>query len=312
MDRFSRGIKYPTPLLAKLNHSGKKKSREVFRGFLLAGDAEFLEPYNRGREDFFEHLAAVKALVDDNPQQIRRLEAIEQVMTAWVREVSEPAVALRRAVDSGFKTRADVDAFVSRKTGKIYFDDFRQTIEAFKTIESDLMVERRKAADAERAAYKADIATMREADIWIDHTHMVIRRAMEILAAAVDTETGMRGYLLAGREAFLEPYNTGRESFFQLTTALKETVNDNPAQAKLLGEMEGAFREWLETVTEPTIALRRKTGFSKTMDDMADLIGGAHGKRFFDQFRKTMDDFEREETARKDRRQSRRRCRGGR
>ncbi len=267
------------------------------RGFLLAGEDEFLEPYNRGREGFFEHLAALKALVDDNPQQVRRLEAIGQIMTAWIRNVSEPAIALRREVNSGFKTREDVDAFVSRKTGKTYFDEFREKIQAFKDIESDMMVERRKAAEAERAAYKAHLATMRETDVRADHAHTVIRRTMEMLAAAVNSETGMRGYLLAGKEEFLEPYNTGRERFFQLTTALKESVDDNPAQVKLLGEMEGTFRAWVENVTEPYIALRREIGFSKTMDDMADRIGEARGKAYFDRFRETMDDFESEETA---------------
>ena len=33
---------------------------------------------------------------------------------------------------------------------------------------------------------------------------------MSIEAAAVDMETGMRGYLLAGQEGFLDPYTDGR------------------------------------------------------------------------------------------------------
>ena len=38
-------------------------------------------------------------------------------------------------------------------------------------------------------------------------------------------------------------------------------------------------------VTEPTIALRREIGDAETMNDMADLVGEAQGKVFFDAFR---------------------------
>ncbi len=62
--------------------------------------------------------------------------------------------------------------------------------------------------------------------------------------------------------------------------------------------------EWQENVTEPTIALRRKIGDAKTMDDMADLIGEARGKQFFDAFRATMADFRAEETGLMEQRQA--------
>ncbi|MCG8527403.1 MAG: CHASE3 domain-containing protein, partial [Opitutales bacterium] len=63
---------------------------------------------------------------------------------------------------------------------------------------------------------------------WVDHTHTVIETAAEILAAAIDMETGGRGYLLAGREEFLEPYKNGFEVFNKTIAELKQTVNDNP------------------------------------------------------------------------------------
>lgn len=55
---------------------------------------------------------------------------------------------------------------------------------------------------------------------WVDHTHTVIATANAIIAAGVDMETGMRGYLLAGKEDFLAPYNGGRDEFYQLVASL--------------------------------------------------------------------------------------------
>ena len=48
---------------------------------------------------------------------------------------------------------------------------------------------------------------------WVDHTHEVIAEAKAIEASAVDMETGMRGYLLAGQDGFLDPYVNGGEQF---------------------------------------------------------------------------------------------------
>ena len=42
---------------------------------------------------------------------------------------------------------------------------------------------------------------------------LVISQAKELLVQATNMETGMRGFLLAGKEEFLEPYHTGSKAF---------------------------------------------------------------------------------------------------
>ena len=44
------------------------------------------------------------------------------------------------------------------------------------------------------------------------HTYVVISSADDLLSALKDAETGQRGYLLTGDEAFLEPYLAVRDS----------------------------------------------------------------------------------------------------
>ena len=107
----------------------------------------------------------------------------------------------------------------------------------------------------------------------------------------------MRGYLLSGKTEFLDPYKSGAAQFQSLTEALKETVSDNPAQVALLGEIQATINEWVADVTEPMIALRAEIGDAATMDDMADLVGEARGKQYFDKFRALMAAFEDEERA---------------
>ncbi len=119
----------------------------------------------------------------------------------------------------------------------------------------------------------------------VDHTHVVIATANQIVASGVDMETGMRGYLLAGQEQFLDPYKGGQKKFYELITSLSKTVDDNPAQVQLLSEVKTNIDAWQKDVTEVQIDLRRKIGDAKTMNDMADLVGEAKGKKYFDKFR---------------------------
>ncbi|MDH3359948.1 MAG: CHASE3 domain-containing protein, partial [Desulfobulbaceae bacterium] len=135
------------------------------------------------------------------------------------------------------------------------------------------------------------IGLLLKSNNWVDHTHEVIASAKSIEAAAVDMETGMRGYLLAGKEEFLDPYKNGQKRFVEQIAKLQKTVDDNPAQVELLNNTRDNIREWQEKVTEPTISLRGEIAKSKTMDDMRDLVGEAKGKVYFDKFRGQIQTF---------------------
>jgi methyl-accepting chemotaxis protein len=131
---------------------------------------------------------------------------------------------------------------------------------------------------------------------WVEHTHNVLHKASAIEAAAVDMETGMRGYMLAGKEEFLEPYNSGIERFYTLIDELLNTVSDNPAQVTLLSETKENISQWQMNITETNIAFRKQVGNTNTMNDVAELVGQAKGKQYFDKFRQQMATFkEREE-----------------
>ena len=122
------------------------------------------------------------------------------------------------------------------------------------------MVERKEAAKNTSAS------EMRETNKWVEHTYNVIATANEILASAVDMETGARGFLLAGQDEFLEPYDSGQKRFSELVASLSITVDDNPAQVELLAQIRTTINNWREKVVEPQIDLRRKIGDAKTME----------------------------------------------
>src|SRR5262245_15519116 len=59
----------------------------------------------------------------------------------------------------------------------------------------------------------------------------------ELLSAYKDSETGQRGFMLTGRNAFLEPYNHGRATAEQLLPRLQTKLQNDPRQAKRFGEL---------------------------------------------------------------------------
>lgn len=130
-----------------------------------------------------------------------------------------------------------------------------------------------------------------ETSDWVNHTYNVIGEASGIVASGVDMETGMRGFLLAGRDEFLEPYHAGEAAAYASIASLQNTVSDNPTQVARLGEVEAVLRDWQANITEPMIALRREVGTTATMDEVAALVGEARGKQYFDSFRGLMAQF---------------------
>ncbi len=134
-----------------------------------------------------------------------------------------------------------------------------------------------------------------ESNRWVNHTYEVLSVADSIVASAVNMETGMRGYLLAGKEEFLDPYKQGQANTYKNIAELQQTVSDNPPQVARLEEAANVLKDWQANITEPYIKMRGEVGNGQTMNDIANIVGEARGKQYFDKFRQIMADFRAEE-----------------
>ena len=252
------------------------------RGYLLSGKEDFLEPYNGGRERFNDEIVALQNTVSDNQPQVALLKDTQKIINDWQKDVTEPMINLRREIGDA-KTMDDMADEVSKEKGKIYFDKFRKQIAGFIEAEYKLIVVRQKSVQDKSQENAKNSKIIRDTKKWVEHTHNVIEAAMTVEAAAVDMETGMRGFLLAGKEEFLEPYNNGSERFNLLVDSLKNTVSDNPAQVKLLSEIKSNIHAWKSNITEKGIALRRNS--ATKLEDISSMVAEGKGKQYFDKFR---------------------------
>lgn len=266
------------------------------RGYLLAGKEEFLDPYSDGQSKAYQALSDLRETVSDNPAQVARLEGAEQSLRDWQSNVAEEAIALRRQIGDAMSMN-DVADEVRKARGKVFFDQFRLEIAAFIAAEESLLAKRNEEIHKVIQSAFLDPVAIEKGLEWVEHTYAVINMAKDMLAAAVDMETGMRGFMLSGDNAFLTPYELGYAQIGRLSVELSDAVSDNPAQVQRVADASSIISKWRQTIVEPNLEMRRVIGDSETMDDMADLVAEGRGKTYFDGFRAIMADFQAEEQA---------------
>lgn len=131
---------------------------------------------------------------------------------------------------------------------------------------------------------------------WNIHTYSVLDASNDLLTSLINSETGMRGFALTGRDAFLEPLTAGRESFDQSWNEAKQLTSDNPVQQQRLDSLKALQRQWLAEDVEPTLALRRAINAGQqSMDAMVQRISEGRDKAKMDAMRKTLADLSADE-----------------
>ena len=125
-----------------------------------------------------------------------------------------------------------------------------------------------------------------EANRWNVHTYEVMSESDAILSSLVNTETGERGFALAGDDTFLDPYRNGLEAFKKHSILAKSLTADNPKQQERIDAVVAMQQEWVDKVLEPEIALRRNVSAGKsTMDTVVANVRAAKGKQLMDGMR---------------------------
>nr|WP_022978913.1 methyl-accepting chemotaxis protein [Ideonella sp. B508-1] len=125
------------------------------RGFGLAGDDAFLEPYRDGMTAFKTHWSQAKKLTADNPKQQERLDALYANYEQWINKALEPEIALRRKVNDGQAKMDELVASVRAAKGKQYMDGMRTQLSQISDAESGLLVQRSKDAELLQARTSA-------------------------------------------------------------------------------------------------------------------------------------------------------------
>ncbi len=121
---------------------------------------------------------------------------------------------------------------------------------------------------------------------WVDHTYQVLDTANVAMGSLVDMETGLRGFMIGGADAFLEPYEGGRAQYQESIAELKELTSDNPEQVARWEQIGERVVEWEEQISTPAIELRRRVNAGTiAFDELAAFASRPDGKQIFDRIR---------------------------
>ncbi len=119
----------------------------------------------------------------------------------------------------------------------------------------------------------------------VEHSERVIGNAQEVSKLAADMEAGMRGYLLAGDEAFLSPYLLALQRVQSGLGSMSEMVADNSAQIDRIKRIQASQMQWKAFAAE-MIERRRRND-----PTYLDAVRSGRGKILMDEIRRSFDDF---------------------
>jgi PAS domain S-box-containing protein len=123
------------------------------------------------------------------------------------------------------------------------------------------------------------MAASTESDRWVRHTHEVLEKLQNLLAAMQSMESSYRGFALTGKESYLDSYRASIASAQQGEAAVRNLTGDNPKQEILVPTLERMTAQKIQ-FGERVISLRQTTG----LEAAADAVRSGPGERIMDEF----------------------------
>lgn len=134
------------------------------------------------------------------------------------------------------------------------------------------------------------IHKLTENSAWVTHTHLVLTNLEDIFSGINEIESGVRGYLLSGRDPYLEPYHTAIATIELKVKSIIALTADNPNQQRSLDTLVPLIAKKIAVMNE-MLELRKNKGF----DEALQLFLTDKGKMVMDDIRRVINNMEHEE-----------------
>jgi methyl-accepting chemotaxis protein len=108
----------------------------------------------------------------------------------------------------------------------------------------------------------------------------------------VDMETGSRGFVITGKDEFLEPYTKGKAGYAKSLAELKKLVADNPLQVERLTAMDAEVTEWEKVGCAADILARKALKKGEDHAGVEATLAKGIGKSHMDRIRVISDEVQ--------------------
>ncbi len=129
-----------------------------------------------------------------------------------------------------------------------------------------------------------------ESDRWVRHTHEVLEKLQDLLSAIQSIDSSYRGFVLTGKESYLESYRASILSAEQDEATVRNLTVDNPEQQRQLPALERLAAQMIQ-YAETVIGLRRTKG----LEAAADAIRSGPGQQSIEEFQGVVREMQDEE-----------------
>ena len=129
-----------------------------------------------------------------------------------------------------------------------------------------------------------------ESDRWVRHTHEVLESLQDLLSSMQDLEASSRGFVLTGKESYLETYRASISRTEQEKTIVASLTADNPARRLQIPKLERLAAQKIQ-LAERVIDLRRTKGLEAAVD----AIQNGEGQRIMEDYREVIREMEDDE-----------------
>lgn len=130
------------------------------------------------------------------------------------------------------------------------------------------------------------IRIVQENAAWVAHTYEVLVSIDTLLSLIKDAETGQRGYVVTGKEEYLEPYNSALLKIENQIEKIKTLTDDNPLQQERISIVRKLVGIKLSHLSE-VVNARRNKGFEQA----SAIILTDRGKEAMDNLRETFSEM---------------------
>ena len=141
-----------------------------------------------------------------------------------------------------------------------------------------------------------NIATLRRDMAAVTRTHDVLLESSDLLSTLKDAETGQRGFVLTGKESYLDPYSAALGRIEEQLASIKAHTGDDPVQTRNLRAVRLHINAKLNELAD-TIRLRRTEGFAQALA----VVDSDRGKTDMDAIRSGVTAIQAEENIQRER-----------
>jgi PAS domain S-box-containing protein len=206
------------------------------RGYLLTGNPEYLEPFERRRELIKRRVEELTMLILDSPRQRKRVMKIQEIVQKWLDQVALPQINERqtkgaaRLVESG-------ESYGLLGNGLL--NQAREILQSLQNEEQIVLNQR-----------------MREQE-WAAQSTQILDFLTKLERSVIEMQKEKHGYLLTGDIAFADAYRRTTADFYTYHGYLSILVANAPEQSDALNEIKKTVERWTQTAAGPEMEAKR-------------------------------------------------------